>query len=567
MPKKISLIIVFCMAITMCPVQSYAANAGPGTDWPTYTYREKWDGKLGNTPVINSIVDPEYNVNQPEFLRVREASSNKDYQYTDYNITKENRIAVAFSVINNNDIADAKDVRVSLSFGKDYADKFVVTATITTGNASPRTYVDTITIFGSKDFKLSYTDNSNLLYNETNNFGKNGGPTQLSKDIFTEKGVPVSSGKVSGTIAAGKSASVVAILTVARKGEVIESFSDLKYRKVDKFVKPGKKGTMLYSHAKAWNLVQKHSNPSIILKRKNRYGDYKGSKYRYISYKKSDKNYKYLKKQALRITKNCKNDYEKIYAIATAVAKRTYYHSVNAMKVIVPTNLAPHKVWKKKKSVCQGYSNLNEVMLNSIGIPCFVVTGDNHAYNAAYSKSKKRWVFYDSTWMSENKYTKEGKWIKGESLDLDKFDMPCEYMADKGHHQIYLIYGIKKGNVIYNIITNANKKKLPAMKKAFEKGSGWYAMPAYQYKKKSTLKIAAKVAGNKVERIYSGAFANKNHIRKIYLPKTIKKIEDYAFFAKWKGKRVKTTVITKIPRKKLNLKKGWGNRNVKIKGK
>ena len=102
--------------------------------------------------------------------------------------------------------------------------------------------------------------------------------------------------------------------------------------------------------------------------------------------------YEEIGKEALKIVAGAKNDYEKAQKIQQWVSKNIIYGEA--------TNQDPYTVYKEKKGICQGYSNLTKVMLTYLNIPCILVNGDSiaggHAWNMAYVSNK--WIFVDSTW-------------------------------------------------------------------------------------------------------------------------------------------------------------------------
>lgn len=121
------------------------------------------------------------------------------------------------------------------------------------------------------------------------------------------------------------------------------------------------------------------------------------------------------------VVSKLKTDYEKARAIHHWVSDNIYYDENYALKTTNYTPLTPLEVLKERRSVCEGYSNLTVAMLNSAGIPAFVVKGyalgvdaarswkdagealstPNHAWVEAFVDGK--WISMDPTWDSYNK--------------------------------------------------------------------------------------------------------------------------------------------------------------------
>ncbi|MFP4697427.1 MAG: transglutaminase domain-containing protein [Eubacteriales bacterium] len=145
-----------------------------------------------------------------------------------------------------------------------------------------------------------------------------------------------------------------------------------------------------------------------------------------------ESNYNKITDLALEITKGIDNDYEKVLAVHDWVADNIYYdydayysgsYDDNRIKGSLLDAL------NDKRSVCQGYAELTEMLLLSLDIPCVVVKGyalgmsttgrwegvdeldTNHAWNEVYVDG--RWIIMDTTWDSRNKY-EDGQYIRSE---------------------------------------------------------------------------------------------------------------------------------------------------------
>ncbi len=558
--KKTALAIIFCLLVL-----NTSASPANAAGWKTYTYDEVRAGVLGAQSTINSIVDSSAGVDQRQFVRIKEAKKGTDYQIEDYHLKSEKWFWIHITVTNNNDDSEATALGtgVSIKLNSKYSKESTVSTTIYSDNAEPEQCTDTIKVISDKKFKLKYVKGSAFLYNPANNYGRDYN-INLDDEIMTGDGALVGTTEDDGYIDPGESATLSIMVEVVQPGERIESFEDLDARTIPKNIslKDVPKNTNEYSTIKAWNLIQKYSNPSVILKQEKKY--FARSKGSWTKKQiKKDKKYRYLQRQARKIASGKDTDYKKIYAIAKATAGRVYYDWPYYEGKKKTTNMHPYAIWTKKRAVCAGYATLNECLLNSIGIPTMVIEGDGHAYNASYSRAKKRWIIYDSTWMSGNNYYGKSAWEKG-SVSIDRFDMPPEQLSKIGSHQIYSIEGIKRGNTVYRILTGKDPQSNDAFSAKYTRTSSWFIYPSAQVKKSKHLVIHKKVAGYTVKKIQKFSFFNKRHIRKVTIPTTVNKIGNHAFYVNFKKRRLNTTVKTKLPRSKLNMKNGWWNRNVRV---
>lgn len=128
-----------------------------------------------------------------------------------------------------------------------------------------------------------------------------------------------------------------------------------------------------------------------------------------------------IKKKAQEITKGITDDYEKVKAVHDWIANNIWY-DYDGLNQKSEIEYIASEVLVSKKSVCQGFADLAAAMLRSLGIPTKVTNGyamgvgtsevwtndilnsdqSNHAWNESYVNG--RWVIYDCTWDSDNKY-------------------------------------------------------------------------------------------------------------------------------------------------------------------
>ena len=136
--------------------------------------------------------------------------------------------------------------------------------------------------------------------------------------------------------------------------------------------------------------------------------------------------------------------------------------------------------------------------------------------------------------------------------------MSLDYMLTLTNHEIYVVYGVLKNNVYYEMTPGLDNggKGFTNMKKW-----GWRA--SCQHKKSSTVKLSKKIADFKVKEIGRMAFYDKEHISKVYIPKSIKKIGQYAFAMK-SYSQTPTVVVTDMSSNKVNRGYSWWGRAVEI---
>lgn len=178
-----------------------------------------------------------------------------------------------------------------------------------------------------------------------------------------------------------------------------------------------------------------------------------------------------VKGYAQEITKGCTDDYSKIKAIHDWAAENIYYDYAYYNNVNSTTPLTPEEVYTSKYAVCQGYSDFCASALRSIGIPCRVADGyalnssstlswsdvagkrSNHAWNEAWLEDEKRWVVFDATWDSTNKYeitNGTATWTKGSPrntyFDISQYMFASNHRVDEYTQQTYKYLGDVNGD-------------------------------------------------------------------------------------------------------------------------
>lgn len=304
---------------------------------------------------------------------------------------------------------------------------------------------------------------------------------------------------------------------------------------------------MINAEKKAWNLINNHADPNYFLNDP-------------LKPEMTKSQYAKLHEEAVKATKGCTTQYDKIKAITWLVANEIYYDykyydgKYKYGNDKVTTFFNSWEVWENKRAVCGGYSNLMRTFLTSIGIPCMYIVGDNHAYNAAYDSTNKKWIFADATWSSSNQFTYEGEWIKG-NVSSDRFDLSIEEIAALTNHEIYFLEGLlakSTDSVYYRMETDHNLDgeyndmiwsdgnwhlQLSGVKKAaadikvsagFEGLEVRYVCPKIFYKDQKLKTID--FSKTKVETIQGDAFAKCSGLASIKFSPSLKTIGKDAFW-------------------------------------
>lgn len=148
------------------------------------------------------------------------------------------------------------------------------------------------------------------------------------------------------------------------------------------------------------------------------------------------------------ICQDVTDDYEKILRIHDWVCENIYYDLDYYGKRTESTEISAIDVLHSKKTVCAGYSNLTQALIQAQNIPCRVVSGyalgastngvwtdenvsitkTNHAWNQAYVNN--HWINIDTTWDSTNRYTRgtyQSGEIRHEYFDISLFDFSNDH--------------------------------------------------------------------------------------------------------------------------------------------
>lgn len=148
------------------------------------------------------------------------------------------------------------------------------------------------------------------------------------------------------------------------------------------------------------------------------------------------------------VTKGCSTDREKIKAVMLWIINQIEYekgHDNHPWAIY--NGIQEVKAGKKNKQLnsCGGYSNMTQVMLQSLGIPCATLWRKNkngesidHEFCAAYFEGKWRWL---DTTHSDNE--------KGDDSQLELDITTPGFFLDSDHRVDYMLYRSEKGESIY----------------------------------------------------------------------------------------------------------------------
>ncbi|MBR6638346.1 MAG: transglutaminase domain-containing protein [Lachnospiraceae bacterium] len=140
-----------------------------------------------------------------------------------------------------------------------------------------------------------------------------------------------------------------------------------------------------------------------------------------------------------------KDEYKKLYLINKWIAENIFYDYDYYYNSDNEIHYYSGDVYKHKRTVCEGYANLQRDLILAQGIPCVKVvtysagldtvghfdesnyreTKGNHAHVEAYVNG--RWIYMDSTWDSNNKY-ENGEYIY-KAPTIKYFDVTLEYFS------------------------------------------------------------------------------------------------------------------------------------------
>ncbi len=171
----------------------------------------------------------------------------------------------------------------------------------------------------------------------------------------------------------------------------------------------------------------------------------------YLDEKQKEEIKKYVE---TNIIKGVTDDYEKAHRIYDWIYTNVTYADFS----MIPW-LDPYDVFVNKVAVCGGFSNLYKAMLNSIGIPSVLISGNTpygaHIWNAVYADDK--WFYSDATW--GGKYFDQG--IEGFLQD----HMPVRVEAVSIEAENGVLLGYDNGIAVVGVTGGRTSVDVPDMYK------------------------------------------------------------------------------------------------------
>jgi len=217
----------------------------------------------------------------------------------------------------------------------------------------------------------------------------------------------------------------------------------------------------------------------------------------YIDLEYTEYQYSFIENMAIQITQDAISQYDKIRKVCEYLAENIYYDYDYYNHGRRPGYWDPFHCLSEGYTHCAGYSHTARVLLKTIGIPCIIINAPDHMYNAAYDGT--RWILFDATWCSGNKYEYEIKTYKKSSLK-NWFDFSIDTALQESNHVIE--------DMEYTRIFNELKN-----------------VPWYFDNEKINI-----VVNDNIEIIGRRAFDSCIYLVDLIIPDTVKSIEYWAFF-------------------------------------
>ena len=261
----------------------------------------------------------------------------------------------------------------------------------------------------------------------------------------------------------------------------------------------------------------------------------------------TDAEYAEIQAKAQEVIAGCSTQYDKIKAIVSWVADSLYYDYVYYEGYKTQIYYMAYDAFVHRVTVCDGYARLTETMMESVGIPCMYLVGDNHAYNAVYDADAGRWMMADATWCSRNTYSRNenGQDVKKyDGYSLWFFDMEPEKIAQQPNHETYTVPGLvgSNGGVYYTLLCRENKStwglRVDGLKDTSSKGQSVAVNPidgipvtsisSRVFSDNDVLR-ELNLANTKLTELSYGVFQDCTSLETVKLPSTLTKIGSWAF--------------------------------------
>lgn len=182
-----------------------------------------------------------------------------------------------------------------------------------------------------------------------------------------------------------------------------------------------------------------------------------------------DDELEYLENKSAEITKNCKNESEKIVAVMEYVAKNICYDYdyLNGYKGWRQVNLDPYDILINGSTICEGYARTTATLLQMADVACIYVDSPNHKWNMAYDG--ERWIMLDTTWISCG-ILEDGVLNKSDRLVLEWYDFTLGQANSNENHLIEeLPFSVYDGVLTdFPEYTSQSELELPSSVKAID---------------------------------------------------------------------------------------------------
>ena len=202
---KFALCLVVLLCLILSPKMAYAWGDSDGGR-PSYTTDEVNNGALGETITFNSISDnPALGGDEKNFVGARQVDSGSEVWNANTIAAEDGeRYYIRMYVHNNNpggDNALAKDTAVRFDIAEGSGTEVEVQGFITSSNASPAEYYDSVRFTSDTAFHLEYVPGSAFI--ENNGIAANGGMGLSDEIVETETGVLIGYDALDGNLPGG----------------------------------------------------------------------------------------------------------------------------------------------------------------------------------------------------------------------------------------------------------------------------------------------------------------------------------------------------------------------------
>ncbi|MBR6321384.1 MAG: S-layer homology domain-containing protein [Lachnospiraceae bacterium] len=249
----------------------------------------------------------------------------------------------------------------------------------------------------------------------------------------------------------------------------------------------------------------------------------------YLTIDDSKEDNKKLKTAANALVAGIESDYEKIRKICYSVADRVYYDYDDYYHGASPQegSLDPYKIWfDQVPTVCVGYQLLTFTLFRLAGIPCMNIEGSDHIFGAAYDRQDARWIIFDTTWLSRNRYEYGEYYHENEFWDA-WFDADAATLRNNTYAHEMSFSGAKINGLVYAV-----KYSVPA--------SGRILTMSGVCETREKIDIPAYVEDYPVTKIEGGYRKDGVTVKALRIPNTVTSIGNFAFLF---GEKLRTIEI------------------------